>query len=110
MFYEVFQRLCSQKGKAESTVCRELGISSGSPASWRNGAEPRPSTKKALADYFDVPVSMFDEPFPEPPIQEPKYIPVHVITAEQDMILRMIERLTEKEKNAVIALIKELSK
>lgn len=110
MFYDVFQRLCAQIGKAESSVCRELGISSGAPSNWRNGAEPRAGTKKVLADYFGVSVTMFDEEFPEPPIDEPKYIPVHVITAEQDMILRMIEGLTDKERNAVIALIKGLAK
>lgn len=110
MFYDVFRRLCSQNGKAETSVCRELNISPANPKQWRNGIEPKPSTKKALADYFGVDVSFFDSPFPEPPIQQPQMIPVRVITQEEDAIISMMSKLSEKERNAVILLIKELSK
>lgn len=110
MFYENFRRLCSQKGKAETTVCRELNISPANPKQWRNGIEPKPSTKKAIADYFDVDVSFFDAPFPAPPIEQPKMIPVRVITQEEDLILTYLAKLTDKERNAVLQLIRELSK
>lgn len=84
MFYEVFMRLCSQYGKAPSTVCRELGIAPNSPKYWKEGQTPRPSTIKKVADYFGVDVSWFDQPFPEAPTPEP--IPVHVITTEEAMM------------------------
>lgn len=60
MFYDVFIRLCSQTGKAPSSVCRELGIAPNSPKYWKQGQTPRPSTVKKVADYFGVDVSWFD--------------------------------------------------
>lgn len=110
MFYDVFQRLCAQYGKAETSVCRELGISAANPKQWRGGIEPKASTKKAIADYFGVPVSMFYENIQETPTYEQKQIPIHVITVEESEILALLSKLTEKERSAVVNLIRELSK
>ena len=111
MFYEVYSRLCSQRGEAETSVCRKLNISSASPKFWREGKKPRPSTIKKIADYFGVDVSFFDEPFPEAPLpEEPKYIPVQVITSEESQMLTLYGKLTEQEKAAVFTLIEMLGR
>ena len=111
MFYDVFSWLCSQNGKAETSVCRELGMSAANPKQWRNGKQPLPSTKKLLADYFGEDVSIFDSPIPEPPpLEEPKFIPVHVITSEESQLIHMYSKLTEKEKTAIFTLIEMLVK
>jgi len=111
MFYEIFSRLCAQRGEAETSVCRKLGISSASPKFWREGKQPRPSTIKKLADYFGEDVSFFDQPFPEPPdLEEPRFIPVHVITSEESQLLHLYSKLTEKEKVAVFTMIEMLAK
>lgn len=61
MFIDVYKDLCARNGKAVTTVARELGISSRTAADWvTKGSEPRPSTKKKIADYFGVDVSVFD--------------------------------------------------
>lgn len=103
MFYEKYQRLCQQNGKAESTVCRELGLAPNSPKYWKEGQNPRPSTVKKVADYFGVDPSYFEQ-------EELKLIPVHVITTEEQQILMMLNTLTEERKTLVLELIKELSK
>lgn len=61
MFYDVFSRLCSKAGKAETRVCRDLGMSSNNPRMWKSGKTPKNETKLALAEYFGVDVSIFDE-------------------------------------------------
>lgn len=111
-FYEVFLRLCAQKGKAETTVCRELGLSPATAKIWRNGSIPRNSTVKMLAEYFGVDISIFDNEFPEPPIptEPPAMIPCHVITADESALLMMMTKLNEKERTAVYNLVKELAK
>lgn len=110
-FYENFQRLCAQRGEAETMVCRRLGMSSAMPKQWRDGKIPRPSTLKMIADYFDVSVDFFSEPFPEAPIKEddePSPIGIRVITQEEADLLAKIQRLNDREKRAVIRLVEEL--
>lgn len=111
MFYENYSRLCSQNGKSITGVARELGIAATTATGWATGAKPRPSTIKKIADYFGVDVSFFDEPFPEAPLpEEPKYIPVQVITSEESQMLTLYGKLTEQEKAAVFTLIEMLGR
>lgn len=61
MFYEKYERLCADRGESVTGVARRLRISPNAPAAWANGAEPRNSTVKRIADYFGVDVSYFDD-------------------------------------------------
>lgn len=54
MFWERFSDMCASVGKAPNAVAKELGIPSGSITAWKNGATPRNSTAKNIADYFGV--------------------------------------------------------
>lgn len=108
-FYENFQRLCRERGKAETSVCRELDISPSAPKAWRSGVDPRPSTLKKLADYFDVDVLQFENPHDDSPIEEPDYIPVGSISAEEAGLLYMLSKLPDKQRKAIINLVKELA-
>lgn len=112
MFAENFQRLCSQRGLSVTKVANDVGIAATTAYDWiKKDAKPRPSTIKKIADYFGVDVSFFDEPFPEAPLpEEPKYIPVQVITSEESQMLMMYGKLTEQEKAAVFTLIEMLAK
>ena len=61
-FYERFVYLCEQKGKKRTTVVREIGISSGNPAAWKEGRVPNMEIVQKLAGYFGVtPSYFFDE-------------------------------------------------
>ena len=54
MFYENFDALSKKIGKSKSEVARDIGLDPKSCTGWKNGAIPRNSTLRKLADYFDV--------------------------------------------------------
>jgi len=112
VFSENFQRLCSQHGVSITKAAKDVGIAPTTAYDWiTRNAKPRPSTLKKIADYFGVDVSFFDQPFPEPPdLEEPRFIPVHVITSEESQLLHMYSKLTETEKAAVFTLIEMLGR
>ena len=56
MFWEIFSKLCSQRGKSPNAVAKELKISSGSVTNWKNGTIPNNSALLKLANYFGVSV------------------------------------------------------
>lgn len=55
-FYDIITELCTQKGISPDRLCKDLGLSNATATKWKQGAEPRNSTKKAIADYFMVSV------------------------------------------------------
>ena len=59
MFYEKYARLCAERGLSVTGVARALHITPNAPSAWANGATPRNSTLKRIADYFNVDVSYF---------------------------------------------------
>ena len=64
MFYEKYARLCAERGLSVTGVARALHITPNAPSAWSNGATPRNSTLKRIADYFNVDVSYFYKNFP----------------------------------------------
>ena len=97
-------------GKAETTVCRELGMSPANAKVWRSGKEPLPSTKKAVADYFGVDVGMFDRPFEEAPLQMTDAIPVQVITTDELKMLSAMKKLSDGDREFVMRIVETLVK
>lgn len=60
-FYEKFVNLCVENKKSISSVARDIGLSAAAASGWKDGSRPRDVTVAALAQYFGVPVSYFDE-------------------------------------------------
>jgi transcriptional regulator with XRE-family HTH domain len=58
MFWDNYVALCSKHGVSPNAVAAELGKSSGSVTAWKNGASPRETTIKQIADYFRVSVDV----------------------------------------------------
>lgn len=59
MFWDNFVFYCSQKGVAPNVAAAAVGVkSSGTVTGWKNGAMPRQSILKKLADYFEIPVEL----------------------------------------------------
>ena len=56
MFYDRLLELCKDKNKKITPVIRELGLSTGGIARWRNGSAPDGDTLYKIAEYFDVSV------------------------------------------------------
>ena len=61
MFYNKIKELCSLKGISITEFTKQIGASQSNVTSWKAGAQPRPKTIKAAADFFGVPVSYFSE-------------------------------------------------
>ena len=72
MFWENFQKLCSEAGKSPNAVAKELRISSGTVTEWKKGRSPQNATALKVADYFGITVGeLTGEPIKEkapPPI------------------------------------------
>ena len=59
MFWDNFVFYCNQKGVAPNVAAAAVGVkSSGTVTGWKNGAMPRQSILKKLADYFEISVEM----------------------------------------------------
>lgn len=61
-FYEIFARLCTEKGEAPNAVCEKLGLSNSTYSFWKkNNSKPRETTLIKIAEYFNVSVSYLTE-------------------------------------------------
>lgn len=57
MFYDLFEKLCSEKGVTPNRACIEMGFERTISAKWKsNGTMPRSSALTTIADYFGVSV------------------------------------------------------
>lgn len=54
MFWNTFYNLCHMKRMSPNRVAKELGFSSGSVTSWKQGRIPHYDTLLKLSDYFGV--------------------------------------------------------
>lgn len=53
--YEIFQKLCAERGITPYRFCKDTGINSSTISTWKNkGSECSPKTAKAVCDYFGV--------------------------------------------------------
>lgn len=112
MFWEKFLSLCSEKGVSPNGVCAELGLSNATATKWKNGAVPRNTTLRKIADYFDVSVSyllgVVDDPDPialidpskkEPPMLERLNEMIQNMTKEElEDLEKFVEFLLSKKK------------
>lgn len=106
MFYDVFERLCEEKGKAVTAVAREVGISPNAPQQWRSGSKPRIDTLYKLAEYFGVPLSVLTGREPEP--QKTMYPPI--ITEDEMQIVGMLRTLTPEQRQAAVGVISSFAR
>lgn len=57
MFYEIFKKLCDERGTNPTAVALDMGISTSLTSRWKHGGKPRIETLNKIADYFGVSVS-----------------------------------------------------
>ena len=59
MFYDVFEKLCTEKGVKPGRAADEIGISRATVTNWKkNGYSPRRDILKKIAQYFGVSVDL----------------------------------------------------
>jgi len=55
--FDIFDRLCTEKGKSQSAAAEEAGVSKNAIGRWRSGeVVPSKASVKKIADYFGVSV------------------------------------------------------
>lgn len=109
MFYEKYARLCAERGLSVTGVARALHITPNAPSAWANGATPRNSTLKRIADYFNVDVSYFyeddvieskDDKLVENFIDEMRQ--KNVLTEDENLMLMMFRSVTDEQRQELI--------
>lgn len=100
VFYKRYQQLCAQKGVSVSVPPAEIGMSNAAQTDWKNGAVPRLSSLKKLADYFGVPIAYFTGDAPaEMPQEDAELLRMyHALSADgRAKLLEYAEMLQLKE-------------
>lgn len=108
MFWTQFEALCARCGKSPNAVAAELEIPSGSITAWRKGTQPRNSTVKKIADYFDVTVQylLFGETS-DPGIKKE---PTGQSADGQELeFIELMRKLTDTEKDVILAQLRGLA-
>ena len=55
--YDIFNKLCEEKGVTPYRVCKETGITTATISNWKAGRYiPKADKMKKIADYFEVSV------------------------------------------------------
>lgn len=99
--YEIFEKLCEEKGITTYKLCKDLGISQGTISNWKNGRnELKMPTMKLIADYFEVSVDYLSTGI-EPTM--PEFEPEHY------EIIRIYSKLNEEQKKTVMTFLRSLA-
>ncbi len=56
MFWDIFYKICIEQGTKPNPVAKQIGVSSSTVTSWKNGGIPNGETLLKLADYLNVSV------------------------------------------------------
>ena len=102
MFYEIFKKLCDERGTTPTAVALDMGISTSLTSRWKHGGKPRIETLNKIADYFGVSVSyllgVVDDPDPIALIDPSKKDPPMRTKLEEIMQDMTAEELEDLEK------------
>ena len=103
MFYENFAFYCTKIGKSESAVAKDVGITSKSVTGWKNGALPRNSTLKKLADYFGITVDELMGTKKEP-------AGMGGLDDVKKQVVELMDDMSQEELNALFIFLKSKAK
>ncbi len=103
MFYENFAFYCTKIGKSESAVAKDVGITSKSVTGWKNGALPRNSTLKKLADYFGITVDELMGTKKEP-------AGMGGLDDVKKQVVELMDDMSQEEIDAFLTLLKSKAK
>ena len=102
MFFEIFKNLCSTNETTPTAVVKELGLSSSSATSWKQGKVPHHGTLIKIADYFDVTVDYLlgnaktQKEKPTDEIGEP------ILSKKEESVMELFRQVPLEEQPAVL--------
>ena len=94
--YEIFERLCKEKGVTAYRVCKETGLTTATISNWKAGRyTPKQEKMQKIADYFGVSLVYLMTGKDEKPL-EPQLTPrdKRDITKDLESIM---QKLSDKE-------------
>ena len=94
MFYNIFERLCNEKGIKPGRAADEIGISRATVTNWKkNGYSPRKNVLEKIAEYFKVSADyLLSE-------SEQKKIPADMDSEEIDIAIELEEMMQKLESD-----------
>ena len=90
-------------GEKPATVAEERVFSSSMPTSWKNGALPRMSSRKKIADYFGITVEALMGTKKEP-------AGMGELDKQMQEIVALLNSATPEQRNAVETLLRSRAK
>ena len=106
MFWDNFVVLCNENDTKPNPVAKQLGLSSGSVTSWKNGKVPHHSTLIKIADYFGVTVDYLLTGQKE---KAPQDIPEGLSELDAE-IIKVCSTLPEEKKQQALSYLEFLHK
>ena len=103
MFFEILKNLCKEKGTTPTTVVKQLGLSSSSATSWKNGKVPHHGTLLKLADYFGVTVDYLlgsETAKKEKPADEGE------LSDAERLLIESLRKVPEEQQEMVVQMIR----
>lgn len=104
MFYEIFKKLCDERGTNPTAVALDMGISTSLTSRWKHGGKPRIETLNKIADYFQVSTTYLLGLTDEPSV----VLSDQVIANLSANVQRVVDEL-DKQKKPVLGLNPKLS-
>ena len=106
MFYDVFEKLCTEKGVKPGRAADEIGISRATVTNWKkNGYSPRRDILKKIAQYFGVSVDLLLDQS-----QQKENPDLQKTEADDDdfvVLARHMQKIPEKERQRIIKNFRE---
>ena len=90
-------------GKNPAAVAEELVFSNSMPTSWKNGALPRMSSRKKIADYFGITVEELMDTKKEP-------AGMGELDKQMQEIVALLNSATPEQRNAMETLLRSRAK
>lgn len=110
MFWSVFVGLCAKREVSPNAVAKALGLSSGSVTLWKNGAVPRSTTIKKIADYFGVSPESFLAEADDPAIKKERPADGETLGAKKQALIDEIYGMTDEQCERLFGIIQEAKK
>lgn len=110
MFWSVFVGLCAKREVSPNAVAKALGLSSGSVTLWKNGAVPRSTTIKKIADYFGVSPESFLAEADDPAIKKERPADGETLGAKKQALIDGIYSMTDEQCERLFGIIQEAKK
>lgn len=101
MFYDKYVALCSKKGVSPTTAAVQMGMSKGTPTTWKKlKTTPQAAQLKKIADYFGVTIdSLMDNE------QKEKAPSEGSLSQEELMLLQAFRAANDQAKRTALVVL-----